>query len=49
MGLAYTYNVCVCCEDASVRMPSLVLWVAECDFEVFSSLVRSLSLEVLFV
>jgi len=25
MGLAYTYYVCVCCEDASVRMPSLVL------------------------
>jgi len=27
MGLAYTSYVCVCCEDASVRMPfeSLVL------------------------
>jgi len=25
MGLAYTYYVCVCCEDANARMPSLVL------------------------
>jgi len=25
MGLAYTCYVCVCCGDASVRMPSLVL------------------------
>jgi len=25
MGLAYTNYVCVCCEDASVRMPSCVL------------------------
>ena len=25
MGLAYTYYVCICCEDANVRMPSLVL------------------------
>jgi len=25
MGLAYTYYVCVCYEDANARMPSLVL------------------------
>jgi len=25
MGLAYTNYVCVCCEDANVRMPSRVL------------------------
>jgi len=25
VGLAYTYYVCVCSKDASVRMPSLVL------------------------
>jgi len=25
MGLAYTYYVCVCCEDASVRMPPPIL------------------------
>ena len=24
MGLAYTNYVCVCCEDANVRMPSRV-------------------------